>query len=92
LSIGRSESKRRNSAREFGNLFGDGMAQLLGRTEDKGPEQERENARVIAKEAGLSPEIAGILGLNTSAAPSMIDIEQPRVSARLGRGMRHASA
>ncbi|WP_454197955.1 hypothetical protein [Nocardia sp. Marseille-Q1738] len=32
----RKESKRRGNAREFGNLFRDGMTQILGRTEDRG--------------------------------------------------------
>ncbi|WP_330252728.1 hypothetical protein OG874_42895 [Nocardia sp. NBC_00565] len=50
-------------------------------TPHRTPEQERENARAIAKEAGLSPEITGILGLNTNNPHPTIDIDQARLHA-----------
>ncbi|WP_433679847.1 hypothetical protein [Nocardia sp. CA-119907] len=45
------------------------------------PEQERDNARAFAKVAGLSPEIMGILGLNTTNPTKMLDAYQPRTHA-----------
>ncbi|WP_433714143.1 hypothetical protein ACQP2U_08390 [Nocardia sp. CA-084685] len=44
-------------------------------------EQEREHARALAREAGLSPQIMGILGLNTNNPPKMIDVGQARTQA-----------
>ncbi|WP_433599381.1 hypothetical protein ACQPXH_27560 [Nocardia sp. CA-135953] len=47
--------------------------------------QERENARVAAREAGLSPEIMGILGLNSNDPPKMIDADAARTHAEAER-------
>ncbi|WP_433627092.1 hypothetical protein [Nocardia sp. CA-120079] len=47
--------------------------------------QERENARAAAKEAGLSPEIMGILGLNSGSPPKMIDVDHARTRAEAER-------
>ncbi|WP_280428347.1 hypothetical protein [Nocardia brasiliensis] len=57
----RKESNRRSNAREFGNIFRDGMSQILGRTEDRGWKIEVarttdkglryiDNAQVVAKQ------------------------------------------
>ncbi|WP_157124609.1 hypothetical protein [Nocardia pseudovaccinii] len=43
--------------------------------------EERERARAAAKEAGLSPEIMGILGLNSDDPPKMIDTDATRTHA-----------
>ncbi|WP_433679888.1 hypothetical protein [Nocardia sp. CA-119907] len=60
------------------------------------PEQERENARTLAKqerdnaralaiENGLSHQMMGILGLNSNTTPPMIDAEQARARAEADR-------
>ncbi|WP_433598815.1 hypothetical protein ACQPXH_24365 [Nocardia sp. CA-135953] len=47
--------------------------------------QERDNARALAKENGLSPQMMGILGLNSSDPPKMIDAAQARAHAESER-------
>ncbi|WP_433710486.1 hypothetical protein ACQP2U_29690 [Nocardia sp. CA-084685] len=47
--------------------------------------QERNNARAAAKEAGLSREIMGILGLNSDDPPKMIDVDHAGMHAESER-------
>ncbi len=47
--------------------------------------QERANARAAAREAGLSPEIIGILGLNSENPHQMIDADVARTRAEAER-------
>ncbi|MEV2222660.1 hypothetical protein AB0E01_22610 [Nocardia vinacea] len=46
---------------------------------------ERERAQAAAKEAGLSPQIMGILGLNSKDPPKMIDADAARTHAESER-------
>ncbi|WP_433712234.1 hypothetical protein ACQP2U_39365 [Nocardia sp. CA-084685] len=47
--------------------------------------QERNNARALARENGLSPQIMGILGLNSNEPPKMINVDQARAHAESER-------
>ncbi|MEU0504391.1 hypothetical protein [Nocardia sp. NPDC005998] len=47
--------------------------------------QERDNARALAKENGLSPQMMGILGLNSSDPPKLVDTDQARAHAESKR-------
>ncbi|WP_433598934.1 hypothetical protein ACQPXH_24995 [Nocardia sp. CA-135953] len=58
------------------------------------PEQEREDSRARAREAGLSPEIMGIMGLNSDSPHQMIDADQARarVAAERDRSQQRERA
>ncbi|WP_433524388.1 hypothetical protein ACQPZ2_04285 [Nocardia pseudovaccinii] len=47
--------------------------------------QERDNARALAIENGLSPQMMGILGLNSNDPPKMIDADAARIDAESER-------
>jgi hypothetical protein len=47
--------------------------------------QERDNARALAIENGLSPQIIGILGLNSNDPPKLIDADAARTHAESER-------